>query len=391
MPKKSKDNFDNMFNDIVKSLGKKMGKKSVAYVKSITDWIPTNIKAIDKSLGFGFPCGALAEVYGEFKTGKTLLATYILAETIRQGGIAVLIDTEYKYNPKLAKIAGLDPSKIISIKAKYTEDVIIKIGQVIDTIREKQKDKSKKQKLTIVWDSVAATPSKKEYKLGVEKAEMAERARINSKGLRILTEKIAENNTCVIFVNQIRSKIGVMFGQNWDTVGGKAIKYHASLRVHMKGAKKIRNKKKKVIGIIGGLEVTKNDTGAIPWQQVSFELYFNKGIKPYSGYIEWLEFNDLVVKVKAKLTDEEKELRKRMSKEEKKKLKEEEKKKGKSRARYYFVDDPNKEQFSIKELDKMLEKFPILDKINLIDDEYEKYFIYSEDDDENNNLEEKLN
>lgn len=367
--KESVSEIDEIYNDIVDNIGQKVGKKSMTYVKEVEDWVPTGIKALDKSFGRGFPCGAITEIFGDFKTGKTFLATYALKATTSQGGISVLFDSEHKYNPKLAKLAGLDPEKIVSIKIQHIEDVIDKMEKVIQAVREKSKDR----KLTMVWDSVAATPSKREYETGI-KPEMAERARLISQGLRSLTEKISDNNVCVIFINQIRAKLGVMFGQNWETVGGKAIRFAASLRIHMKSSKKIKNSNKKVIGTTVAMEITKNDVGAIPWQQVYFDLYFNKGVDKYAGYIQWLEFNGLLIKTKAKLTEKEKEERKKLTKEEKQILKEEEKAKGKSKARWYFIDDPDKELFSIKETNKIVKKFPVLDGINMIDDEYEKYF-----------------
>lgn len=370
---KQVDEIDDVYQDILNSIGNKVGKKCLTYIKEVSGWIPTGIKAIDKSFGRGFPIGVITEIYGDYKTGKTLLATYALKKTIDQGGFSILIDTEHKYNLKLAKLAGLDPEKLVSMKALHIEDVFDKMEKTIQAIRENKKTKN--IKFTIVWDSVAATPSKKEYENGLA-PEMAERARLISQGLRSLIEKFSDKNICIIFINQVRDKLNVMFGKNYETVGGRAIRFASSLRIHMQGSKKIKSakNKKKIIGTVVSMEVTKNDVGAIPWQRVSFNLYFNKGVDSYAGYIDWLEFNGLLIKTQAKLTDEEKEIRKKMTKEEKKELKEREKAKGKSKARWYFIDDPEKELFSIKEVNKLIKKFPILEDINMVDDKYEKYF-----------------
>jgi recombination protein RecA len=280
-----------MISDIANSLREAMGPDSDLSVLSADDFscdefISTGNYGINyaisgKPVTGGFPVGRVTEVFGSEASGKTLLSTMSVIETQRRGGIPILFDTEYAFWKEYFARQGGDIDKLMRVHPETLESVWMQIEGAVKMIREKIPEKY----VTMVWDSVTATPTAKELNGDISDAEMAERARLNSKGLRKLTGQIARQKITLICINQTRQKIGLVFGDSTTTSGGSAFRFHASLRVQTKTRAKIQDSDtKKTIGIQGELKVIKNKI-YIPDIKVEYDILYDKGINPLSGFI----------------------------------------------------------------------------------------------------------
>lgn len=256
--------------------------------------VPTGILAIDRVIGGGIPAGKLSEIYGDFSTGKSRIACHVIAETQRLGGRAVLIDTERALDQGLITLTGVklddtffypDPDT----QLKTIEDVFKIIGESIKLLRDDDPD----QLLTIIWDSVAATPGIEDLEKEIGRSEASmRRAKVIGDGLKQVMAKVYQSKICLIFINQIRDKIGVMYGEKTETVGGKAIKFTASLRLHCFLSGAIRNEATKELdGYKGRLEVAKSKI-CRPFGVVNFEMLTDKPIDTYSGLLDYMVRHD---------------------------------------------------------------------------------------------------
>jgi len=252
--------------------------------------VPTGILAIDRVIGGGIPAGKLSEIYGDFSTGKSRIACHVIAETQRLGGRAVLIDTERALDQGLITLTGVklddtffypDPDT----QLKTIEDVFKVIGESVKLLRDDDPD----QLLTIIWDSVAATPGIEDLEKEIGRSEASmRRAKVIGDGLKQVMAKVYQSKICLIFINQIRDKIGVMYGEKTETVGGKAIKFTASLRLHCFLSGAIRNESTKELdGYKGRLEVAKSKI-CRPFGVVNFEMLTDKPIDTYSGLLDYM-------------------------------------------------------------------------------------------------------
>jgi len=252
--------------------------------------VPTGILAFDRVIGGGIPAGKLTEIYGDFSSGKSRIACHILAETQKLDGIAVLIDTERALDRGLVDLTGLDLENLLypnpDEQLNSLEDVFRIIETAVLTIRDEYPDKL----LTIVWDSVAATPGIEdlEKEIGRNEASMR-RAKVISDGLKKVMNVVHKHKICLVFINQIRDRIGIMFGENITTVGGRALKFSASLRIHCKIIGKIRDdeKTKEVIGMRGQFLVGKSRVSK-PFQLVNFEMFVDRPIDRFSGLLDYM-------------------------------------------------------------------------------------------------------
>jgi len=274
--------------DLTKKLLKDFGEDQVLSGDLSVKGMPFGVVSLDKqigTLGGGIPIGRITEIYGDFATGKSLLGLMAIASTQAKGGIGVLIDTEQAFNPDRAAELGVDTEQITVLTPSSQEQCY----EMILAIVEMAKAENGERLVTIVWDSVSALASEYEIEKGVGAANMASNARVNSAALKQITGPLAKYKVTLILINQIRSKIGVMFGQDWDTTGGKSIKYYASLRMHCKMTRQIKegDKDSDVIGMSGVVEITKNRFSA-PFRKVSLELFFEGGIKKFSGLFDYL-------------------------------------------------------------------------------------------------------
>jgi len=256
----------------------------------ISDWIPTGSSLLDLAISNrpngGIPVGRITEVTGLEQSGKSLLCGHILAETQKKGGVAVYIDTETSVSIEYLTAIGVDTTKLLYVHVDTVEDIFATIDNIIATIRKSNKDRL----VTIVTDSVAAASTKVEMSADYSKDGFATtKAILISKAMRKLTSTIGRQRIALVFTNQLRQKMGVMFGDPWTTSGGKALAFHASVRLRLKNLGQIKQgSTTDVIGNKCEATIVKNRMGP-PQRKASFEIYFNRGIDDLGSWITTLK------------------------------------------------------------------------------------------------------
>ncbi len=245
--------------------------------------ISTGVVAIDLATGGGIPEGRFTEVFGEWQSGKSLLMYQTIVQCQRSGGVAILFDSERAFDVRWGANLGININELLLFTPESLEDAFSGMEKAIKAVRS---GAFKDSPVLIVYDSLAASVAEAELKQTFGQPEMALRARVISSALRKMTNLIADYRVALVFVNQLRSKIGVMFGPTSDTTGGRAPKFYATLRMEMRKKNRIK-KDDNIVGVSGEMEVVKSKIG-VPFRRVEFDLFFDKGIDRLSGLLDYL-------------------------------------------------------------------------------------------------------
>ncbi|GBF49900.1 recombinase A [Leptospira ryugenii] len=269
---------------------KQFGKGSIMRLGSDTRMAELNVVStgsldLDIALGIGgFPTGRIIEIYGPESSGKTTLTLSAIAQCQKKGGIAAFIDAEHALDPSYAKKLGVNVDDLLVAQPDNGEEAL----EICESlVRSNAID-------LIVIDSVAALVPKAEIEGDMGDSHMGLQARLMSQALRKLTGTIAKSNTIVIFINQIRMKIGVMFGSPETTTGGNALKFYASIRLDIRRIETLKEKEEP-IGNRVRVKVVKNKC-APPFRQAEFDVMYANGISRESSLIDLAVKHDLIAK-----------------------------------------------------------------------------------------------
>ncbi len=270
------------------SIEKQFGKGSImklgdAY-KVHVECIPTGSVSLDLALGGGIPKGRVIEIYGPESSGKTTLTLHAIAEIQKMGGTAAFIDAEHALDPAYAQRIGVDTSNLLLSQPDNGEQAL----EIVETlVRSNAVD-------LIVVDSVAALVPRAEIEGDMGDAHMGLQARLMSQALRKLTGVISRSKATVIFINQIRMKIGVMFGNPETTTGGNALKFYASVRMDIRRIAQIKQGDE-IIGNRTRVKVVKNKI-APPFRQAEFDIMYNQGISKSGDVLDLAVEREIVEK-----------------------------------------------------------------------------------------------
>ena len=291
---------------LVESLNKQSKDQKVAFFldnddapTNVEGWVSTGASMLDVAISNrpygGLPVGRITEITGLEQSGKSLVSAHLLAETQKLGGLAVLIDTENAVSREFLEAIGVDTTKLLYVAAETVEQCF----EYTETIIEKVRTSSKDKYVTIVVDSVAAASTEKEMEADYGKDGYAtDKAIIISKAMRKITNLIGRQKITLVFTNQLRQKMNAMpFSDPWTTSGGKAIAFHASVRLRLKSMGTIKandgSGNERIVGIKVRCQVVKNRMGP-PLRSADFDIFFDRGIDNYGAWLGSMKENAIV-------------------------------------------------------------------------------------------------
>jgi recombination protein RecA len=241
----------------------------------------------------GVPVGKITEITGEEASGKSLLCGHIAANTQKMGGVVVYIDTENAYSPDFMRRLGVDNSKVLYLQPGTIEKCFEAVEKTITTLREKAPDRL----LTIIWDSVAGTPPQAEIEGSYDaNSRIGLMAKAMSIGMRKLTDTFGKERVAMVFTNQLKQKLGVMYGDPWTTPGGKALPYHASVRIRLTGSTKLKDPKTDQIFGIQTTGACKKTRLGPPHRTCRFQIHFASGVDDMGSWREFLHDRKVIEK-----------------------------------------------------------------------------------------------
>ena len=331
-PTSSHSDRDKALDTALAQIEKQFGKGSIMRLgqeeRVPVEVIPTGSIALDIALGIGgLPRGRIVDIYGPESSGKTTLALHAIASAQQLGGIAAFVDAEHAFDPEYAKRLGVDIDNLL-VSQPDTGEQALEIADML--IRSGALD-------LIVIDSVAALVPRAEIEGEMGDSHVGLQARLMSQALRKITGALSNNNTTAIFINQLREKIGVMFGSPETTTGGKALKFYASVRLDIRRIETLKDGTDPV-GNRTRVKVVKNKV-APPFKQAEFDIMYGEGISREGGILDMAVEHGMVRKAGAWYTYEGDQLGQ-----------------GKENARQYLKDNPG----LTNDLEKMLKEKLIL-------------------------------
>jgi recombination protein RecA len=293
---------DELAQVLADSLNKQFKDTKVAYFLDGSNATPTDVKefistgssvldlAISNRPNGGVAVGRITEINGLESSGKSLIGTHILAETQKKGGVAVYIDTETSVSREWLETIGVNVQDMLYLHVETVEDIFQCIESIVTKIRESDRERL----VTILVDSLAGASTKVEMEADFEKDGWAtSKAIIVSKAMRKITQMIGRERIALVFTNQLRQKLGVMFGDPWTTSGGKALPFHSSTRIRLKNMGQIKDTAKNVLGMKCRAQIIKNRLGP-PLRHADFNLYFESGIDDMGSWLTVLKEHKLL-------------------------------------------------------------------------------------------------